>query len=59
MLADLALDALERIVDGLKDESEAFRKMCTETIEKCVASLGAADISEKMEERLMRSGRDG
>lgn len=46
-------DTVERIVGGLKDESEAFRKMSMETIEKVVASLGAADISEKLEERLI------
>ena len=46
-------DIVERIVGGLKDESEAFRKMSMETIEKVVASLGAADISEKLEERLI------
>lgn len=47
------VDIVERIVGGLKDESEAFRKMSMETIEKVVASLGAADISEKLEERLI------
>lgn len=46
-------EIVERIVGGLKDESEAFRKMTMETIEKVVASLGAADISEKLEERLI------
>src|SRR5271156_5705453 len=39
-------DIVERIVGGLKDENEAFRKMSMEAIEKVVASLGAADISE-------------
>jgi len=46
-------EIVERIVIGLKDESEPYRKMCMETIEKVVASLGAADVSEKLEERLI------
>jgi len=46
-------DIVERIVGGLKDESEKFREMSMETIEKVVAALGAADISEKLEERLI------
>ncbi|KAF2403815.1 putative splicing factor 3B subunit 1 [Trichodelitschia bisporula] len=46
-------EILERIVNNLKDESEAYRKMTVETIEKIVASLGAADINERLEERLI------
>jgi splicing factor 3B subunit 1 len=46
-------EILERIVANLKDESEAYRKMTVETIEKIVASLGAADIGERLEERLI------
>lgn len=46
-------EILERIVNNLKDESEAYRKMTVETIEKIVASLGAADIGERLEERLV------
>jgi splicing factor 3B subunit 1 len=46
-------EILERIVVNLKDESEAYRKMTVETIEKIVASLGAADIGERLEERLI------
>ncbi|KAK7746170.1 U2 snRNP component prp10 [Diatrype stigma] len=48
-----ASEILERIVVNLKDESEAYRKMTVETVEKVVASLGAADISERLEERLI------
>jgi splicing factor 3B subunit 1 len=44
---------VERIVDHLKDESEPFRKMSVETIEKVIAGLGAADLSERLEERLV------
>ncbi|KAK0730822.1 armadillo-type protein [Lasiosphaeris hirsuta] len=46
-------EILERIVVNLKDESEAYRKMTVETVEKMVASLGAADIGERLEERLI------
>jgi len=46
-------EILERVVVNLKDESEAYRKMTIETVEKMVASLGAADIGERLEERLV------
>ena len=46
-------EIIERIVDHLKDETEAYRKMCLETIEKVIALLGAADIAERLEERLI------
>ncbi|KAI9749769.1 MAG: hypothetical protein M1835_001493 [Candelina submexicana] len=46
-------EIVERIVNNLKDESEAYRKMTVETVEKVVASLGAADIGERLEERLV------
>jgi splicing factor 3B subunit 1 len=46
-------EILERIVNNLKDESEAYRKMTVETVEKMVTSLGAADIGERLEERLI------
>jgi splicing factor 3B subunit 1 len=46
-------EILERIVVNLKDESEAYRKMTVETVEKIVASLGAADVGERLEERLI------
>jgi len=46
-------EIVDRIVNNLKDESEAYRKMTVETIEKIVASLGTADIGERLEERLV------
>jgi splicing factor 3B subunit 1 len=46
-------EIIERIVDHLKDESEPYRKMTLESVEKVIASLGAADISERLEERLV------
>ena len=42
-----------RIVNDLKDEAEPYRKMVMETITKVVASLGAADIDERLEVRLI------
>ncbi|KAF4123492.1 splicing factor 3B subunit 1 [Geosmithia morbida] len=46
-------EIVERVVNNLKDESEAYRKMTVETVEKIVTSLGAADIGERLEERLI------
>ena len=46
-------EIVQRIVINLKDESEAYRKMTMETIEKTIAALGAADIDERLEERLV------
>ena len=46
-------EIVDRIVKNLKDESESYRKMTLETIEKVVASLGAADIGERLEEQLV------
>lgn len=46
-------EIVERIVNNLKDESEAYRKMTVETIEKVVSAMGAADINERLEERLV------
>ncbi len=46
-------EILERIVGHLKDDSESYRRMTVETVEKLVSSLGAADIGERLEERLV------
>lgn len=46
-------EIVERIVDHLKDESEPYRKMTLESVEKVIAALGAADIGERLEERLV------
>ncbi|KAM9966389.1 hypothetical protein ACTFIR_006601 [Dictyostelium discoideum] len=46
-------EIIERIVDDLKDESEAYRRMVMEAIEKIVSTLGASDISPTLEERLI------
>ena len=46
-------EIVERVVNNLKDESEAYRKMTVETIEKVISAMGAADINERLEERLV------
>ncbi|KAF3614781.1 Splicing factor 3B subunit 1 [Capsicum annuum] len=46
-------DIVGRIVEDLKDESEPYRRMVMETIEKVVANLGASDIDSRLEELLI------
>lgn len=46
-------DVVGRIVNELKDESEPFRKMVMETIQKVISSLGSADIDERLEVQLI------
>ncbi|CAN6627881.1 U2 snRNP component Hsh155p [Trichomonascus vanleenenianus] len=46
-------EIIERVVLVLKDESEPFRRMAVETVDKVIGVLGVADISERMEERLV------
>uniref|UniRef100_A0A060TC98 ARAD1B15092p n=1 Tax=Blastobotrys adeninivorans TaxID=409370 RepID=A0A060TC98_BLAAD len=46
-------EVVERIVLSLKDESEPFRKMAVDTVDKVLAAYGAADIAERLEERLV------
>ena len=48
-----ASEIIGRIVNELKDEAEPYRKMVMETITKVIASLGASDIDEKLEIRLV------
>jgi splicing factor 3B subunit 1 len=48
-----ASEIITRIVDDLKEESEQYRKMVMETIEKIMENLGAADIDSKLEEQLI------
>eukprot|EP00298_Acanthocystis_sp_HF-20_P015867 c21297_g1_i2.p1 GENE.c21297_g1_i2~~c21297_g1_i2.p1 ORF type:complete len:1135 (-),score=567.99 c21297_g1_i2:134-3538(-) len=44
---------LHLVVDDLKDESETFRKMVLETIDKIITALGSADIDTRLEEQLI------
>ncbi|CAD6240564.1 unnamed protein product [Miscanthus lutarioriparius] len=46
-------DIVGKIVEDLKDESEPYRKMVMETIEKMVANLGSSDIDARLEEPLI------
>jgi splicing factor 3B subunit 1 len=48
-----ASEIIGRIVNELKDEAEPYRKMVMETITKVIASLGASDVDEKLEIRLV------
>jgi splicing factor 3B subunit 1 len=44
---------VEKIVDDLKDESEAYRRMVTETIGLVIQKLGVSEIEADLEERLV------
>jgi len=44
---------ISRLVDDLKDESEPYRKMVMEAIERILAALGAADIDNRLEAQLV------
>jgi splicing factor 3B subunit 1 len=46
-------EIIHRVVDDLKDESEQYRKMVMETIEKILTNLSAADIDSRLEEQLI------
>eukprot|EP00898_Chlorokybus_atmophyticus_P003890 jgi/Chlat1/4501/Chrsp29S04438 len=46
-------EIIGRIVEDLKDESEPYRRMVMETIEKVVANLGTSDIDARLEELLI------
>ncbi|KXN74492.1 ARM repeat-containing protein [Conidiobolus coronatus NRRL 28638] len=46
-------EIVSRIVDGLKDESEPYRKMVMECIDAVVTQLGVADVDPQLEERLV------
>ncbi|PVU85194.1 hypothetical protein BB560_006673 [Smittium megazygosporum] len=44
---------VSKIVNGLKDESEIFRKMVMETLDSVITNLGTDDIDPRLEEQLM------
>jgi splicing factor 3B subunit 1 len=46
-------DIITRIVDDLKDDSEPYRRMVMETIRKVLENLGAGDVDDRLEERLI------
>lgn len=46
-------EVVGRTVEDLKDESEPYRRMVMETIEKVVSNLGSSDIDARLEEVLV------
>jgi splicing factor 3B subunit 1 len=48
-----AAEVIGRVVDDLKDESEPYRRMVMETIDKVIVNLGASDVGERLEEQLI------
>ncbi|KAF8206263.1 armadillo-type protein [Mycena galopus ATCC 62051] len=48
-----ALKVIEQVVDGLKDESEPYRKMVIETITAIAAKLGVSEIDNRTEVKLV------
>ncbi|KAJ1479548.1 armadillo-type protein, partial [Baffinella frigidus] len=46
-------EVISRLVEGLKDESEPFRKMVMETVDKVVSSMGTTDIDTRLEELMI------
>lgn len=48
-----ATEIITRVVDDLKDESEQYRKMVMETIEKVMSALGSDEIDARLEEQLI------
>jgi splicing factor 3B subunit 1 len=43
-------EIIEKIIDFIKDESEPYRKMILETIEKIINAFGVADINTRLEQ---------
>eukprot|EP00668_Euglena_longa_P012264 GGOE01014702.1.p1 GENE.GGOE01014702.1~~GGOE01014702.1.p1 ORF type:complete len:1405 (+),score=511.95 GGOE01014702.1:33-4247(+) len=48
-----ATEIIVKVVDDLKDENEAYRRMVMETIEKVIETQGFADIDHRLEEQLV------
>ena len=46
-------EIVSRVAGDLKDDSEVYRRMVVECVEKVVASQGVADIEPKLEEQLV------
>ena len=44
---------IEKIVPDLKDDSEPFRKMCLETCDSIIGSLGSASLDDRLVELLI------
>ncbi|KAF1780589.1 Armadillo-type fold [Phytophthora cactorum] len=48
-----ASEIISRVVDDLKDESEPYRRMVMEAIQKIISNLGATDVGTDLEEKLI------
>ncbi len=46
-------EVLGHLVDGLKNESEPFRRMVVDSVEKIASGLGLDDVDPRLEERLV------
>jgi len=46
-------EIIGRMVDDLKDDSEPYRRMVMETVNRVLKNLGAGDIDDRLEERLI------
>lgn len=46
-------DVIARLTDDLKDESDPYRRMVLETIEKVAEKLGLSDVDKSLEARLI------
>ncbi|CBX95542.1 similar to splicing factor 3B subunit 1 [Plenodomus lingam JN3] len=46
-------EVVGRIVNNMKDENEAYRKMTVETVDKIISTLGAHDVDQRLEEQLI------
>eukprot|EP00451_Oxyrrhis_marina_P013514 CAMPEP_0204329830 /NCGR_PEP_ID=MMETSP0469-20131031/14452_1 /ASSEMBLY_ACC=CAM_ASM_000384 /TAXON_ID=2969 /ORGANISM="Oxyrrhis marina" /LENGTH=1189 /DNA_ID=CAMNT_0051312511 /DNA_START=29 /DNA_END=3598 /DNA_ORIENTATION=+ len=46
-------EVIGRVVEDLKDQSEPYRKMVMETIDKIITDLGVADIDSRLEEQII------
>mmetsp|Transcript_9596 Transcript_9596/g.17940 ORF Transcript_9596/g.17940 Transcript_9596/m.17940 type:complete len:1093 (-) Transcript_9596:879-4157(-) len=46
-------DIVARVVEGLKDENELFRRMTMDTIDKVIQAQGAGDVDARLEEILI------
>lgn len=46
-------EVVSQIAEDLKDESEPYRKMVMETIDRVIRELGTGDVNERLEEMLV------
>mmetsp|Transcript_32829 Transcript_32829/g.50147 ORF Transcript_32829/g.50147 Transcript_32829/m.50147 type:complete len:453 (-) Transcript_32829:1103-2461(-) len=46
-------EIVRKIVDDVKDENEAYRKIVLETLDKIIANFGVADLDSKLEQQVV------